>query len=311
MTDWRGRQRTKCLNHISTQISRVDICTLFTVLHFQILERDERSSCTWLGFLMTSRHQFSISATGLLGASVTVLITTLEDCVWLIPFVAQAALVSPRIALIHALIFVATFAACSVVSCSIAVILSSAIVGSITNSDLVLEVAGAALCWIFAGYFGWQAYRKRRAKESSRIHPEVDEESLLQETPPEQPIADQSRSLYGTTEVHIHQEEGRGGSDVPQNQEVAQPWVIVSLTILGSLDEISYFPALIVGEIFTSAELIMGTVIASLLILLLVESIQRYCHCCLAVLDRIPLYAVIAVFAIILSIEAIVDVLTE
>jgi hypothetical protein len=258
---------------------------------------------------MASRHQYSISATGLLEASVTVLITTLEDCVWLIPFVAQAALVSPRIALIHALIFVATFAACSVAACSIAIILSSAIVGSIANSDLVLEVVGATLCWIFSGYFGWQAYRKRRSKESARIEQEVDHESLLEENPPVE--AGQPQSSYGATEAQIHVDDDLGGSNAPPNAEMARPWVIVSLTILGSLDEISYFPALIVGEIFTSAELIMGTVIASLLILLLVESIQRYCHGCLAVLDRIPLYAVIAVFAVILSVEAIVDALTD
>jgi hypothetical protein len=291
----------------------IDFALALTVSVHHFLRAPSRVGVSQLPFflLMASRHQYSISAPGLLGASVTVLITTLEDCVWLIPFVAQAARVSPRIALIHAFIFVATFAACSVAACSIAIILSSAIVGSITNSDLVLEIAGAALCWIFSGYFFWQAYKKRRAKENAQIRHEVDDESLLEERPPEETLAGQSQAPYGATEAQNHVQDDEGGSDALQNHDIARPWVIVSLTILGSLDEISYFPALIVGEVFTSAELIMGTVIASLLILLLVESIQRYCHGCLAILDRIPLYAVIAVFAIILSVEAIVDALTD
>jgi hypothetical protein len=124
--------------------------------------------------------------------------------------------------------------------------------------------------------------------------------------------ADEAYSSYGAADLprpdsaEVPSVRNATTDAAPLASRTAQPWMIASLTIIGSLDEISYFPAVIVGQIFTSAELIAGTVFASLLILALVEMLQSYCSCCLKVLDLIPLYAVVGVFAIVLTVQAII-----
>jgi hypothetical protein len=267
-----------------------------------------------------ARPQYSLSIEGLLGASLTIVVTTLEDCVWLIPFVAHASREgSTRIAWIHAGIFVCTFTACSVFACILALVLSSAIVGAVSNSEVVLETVGATLCWIFSGYFFIKSCRtsQKRGAATSLQDDNSPECSTRQDNSEGLLPAGEAYSSYGAAE----QQRLEGAETVPSLEPttdptplaspVAQPWMIASLTIIGSLDEISYFPAVIVGQIFTSAELIAGTVIASLLILALVEFLQRHCLCVLEVLDRIPLYAIIGLFAILLTIEAVVGAIQD
>ena len=81
----------------------------------------------------------------------------------------------------------------------------------------------------------------------------------------------------------------------------------MSLTALGSLDEISYFPPLILGGIFSPAELVLGTFLAALCMVLIVVLALQPCKPCMECLDRIPLYAVVTVFAILLTVEWILS----
>jgi hypothetical protein len=267
------------------------------------------------------RPQYSLSIQGLFEASLTVLVTTLEDCVWLIPFVAHASMAgSTRVAWIHSFIFVGTFTACSTFACLLAYVLDRAIVGTMSGSEVVLETVGATLCWIFAAFFFYQSYRKRLNRRTAGTL--QDDGSPPFSTDPNAPEAlvlrDEEHPSYGTTDApSLANPNGPSDLYAPDTTTVlhqhrnAQPWMIVSLTIIGSLDEISYFPAVIVGQIFTSAELIAGTIIASFLILVLVDVLQRRCRCCLETLDRIPLYAIIGLFAVLLSVQAIIGALQD
>jgi hypothetical protein len=86
-----------------------------------------------------------------------------------------------------------------------------------------------------------------------------------------------------------------------------QPWTIITLTVSGALDEISYFPSLLLGHIFTGTELIVGTVITVLIMLCIVTQLLQYCQPLLHCLDQIPLYGIITLYAILLTVNLVID----
>jgi hypothetical protein len=89
----------------------------------------------------------------------------------------------------------------------------------------------------------------------------------------------------------------------------SQPWTVVSLTTLGFLDEISYFPALILGHIFSVWELVLGTFLAGILMLAIQVFLASQCQPLMDFLDqRVPLYGIIAVFATILTLHLLWDI---
>jgi len=89
----------------------------------------------------------------------------------------------------------------------------------------------------------------------------------------------------------------------------ASPWTVMPFTTLGALDEISYFPSLILGKIFIPSRFDSGDI----------TCIMHCTYCCcvfflsrfkpiLDWLDRIPLYGIVAAFALVLIIGVVVDV---
>jgi hypothetical protein len=78
-------------------------------------------------------------------------------------------------------------------------------------------------------------------------------------------------------------------------------WMIMSLTTLGALDEISYFPALLVGNVFSPSELCIGTLLASGIILVIVLMFLSKFKPLVDFLDSIPLYGIVGIFAVILT----------
>jgi hypothetical protein len=83
---------------------------------------------------------------------------------------------------------------------------------------------------------------------------------------------------------------------------------VMTLTIIGALDEVSYFPSLLLGHIFTPYEMIIGTILASVMELLVVFFFLSSCQPILHFLDQIPIYLVIMLFAILLSCEVLWDI---
>ncbi len=78
--------------------------------------------------------------------------------------------------------------------------------------------------------------------------------------------------------------------------------VIITFTTLGALDEISYFPALLMGNIFTPTELCVGAFFASVIILVVITLFLAQCKPLVDCLDRIPLYGIVGMFAVILTV---------
>ena len=244
--------------------------------------------------------RITTSLTGLAEATLTILLTTLEDCVWLVPLVAQAS--SPQIAFVHGAIFVATFVGLSIAICAAAVLLQEGLAQQVSSADLILEGAGAILCWSLAAFFYYKAWSKRKRKQRQR------EQEELRHADTEYGAVEATPEMEG-----LVSQVGHGGAletTEPAATDSIQAWRIISLTVAGSLDEISYFPGLVAGGIFTPTELCLGTLLASLIILALVDLLVRRCKRCLHILDQIPLYAVIGFFAVVLTLEVVWDLAT-
>jgi hypothetical protein len=272
-----------------TLASKFEISSIITIL-LQQCQRKQESQATYSALYSTMS---SVSATGLAGATATVIVTTLEDCVWLVPFVAHAPSVS--VALIHAGIFVVTFELLALGISLVTFLLGGSLQGVLGLGDIVLGVAGALLCWILAAFLYLRARQKRREREALPSSSQSD-------------VKGEYGSLEGS-DSDPNPPTSDNGPDPSDDVQGAQPWMIVTLTILGSLDEVSYFPALILGGVFTAAELCLATLLSSLIILVVLHFFLTQCKPLLDVLDSIPLYGIVAFFAVMLSMEVVWELL--
>lgn len=254
-----------------------------------------------------------ISLPGLLEATATIFLTTLEDCIWLVAFVAQAP--DRRLAIINGCVFVLTFCSMTVITCVLALALDKSLSQFIETNDFVFQTIGAAFCWILAGILYYKAWRSMQRKRQSTPTPPstvlVKEGEEPSETYSYGAVEDQRD--FDRCESSLSYDDGETAaiwSELPptlRSVSSSQQWVVVSLTLLGSIDEIAYFPGLVVGQIFTVTELCLGSLMAALMILFLVDVLVRHCRMCLFVLDQIPIYAVVTFFALVLSLQVIYE----
>jgi cadmium resistance protein CadD (predicted permease) len=217
---------------------------------------------------------------GLIGATLTVAATTIDDAIWLVPYVTSGPL---GVRWIHMTAFVGTLVALALMC----VLLSRGLVKIVPSQESwILGAIGAGLCWAIAIGLYVKKWWKRRRRASAQ-----------------QELQLEAGEGYGAV---LRQEEKEEEETMPPE---ASPWTVASLTFLGALDEISYFPALLVGHIFTGWELVVGALLAACLILVVLSMFLVKCRPVIEWLDRIPLYNVVGFFAFILTVGVFVDVL--
>jgi cadmium resistance protein CadD (predicted permease) len=259
---------------------------------------------------------------GLVGATVTVVATTLDDAIWLVPYVGSSSWATPA-RILHACLFVTTLEVLAIASVIAAfVIREGASAATITHDnekkeEIVLGSIGAILCWILALFFYIKKLLKRRKRRMKQQQHQEEERIRL---------------TTSTNENHNKQDDAEGPAYGSSNDDnttteeteppppiitATKPFTystvptVISLTTLGALDEISYFPALIVGKIFTPMDICCGTFLAALIILAMVTCCLARCQPLADCLDRIPIYAVIALFATVLTLDVLYDVFME
>lgn len=232
----------------------------------------------------------TVTVTGLIGATLTVTATTADDAIWLIPYLRSGAH-----GWLHGFLFVATLE----ILVLICVIASHALVAFISE-EWILSAAGAGFCWLIAiGLFvkKWLKKRKRRLQQEALVEEQID--ATIRRS-------NLKQLGYGAIEE-------TSGSEAEDDDETIpfSPITVMSLTFVGALDELSYFPALLVGGVFSAPELCLGTALAAVLILIVVSCCLTKCQPLLDCLDQIPLYAVVAFFAAILTIETMLDFVSD
>lgn len=243
---------------------------------------------------------------GWLGAAVIIFGTTVDDTVWLVPYITSRSL-SPIERVLHALLFITTLQALTFVC----VLLASGIRYSLpifgyddeSKQEHVLICISAVICWVIAGLFYLKAVMKRRKRQRNKdITP-----SILP-TEEERPLSSNINTNYGmqsqTAVTDIDDCNIQGGDMNNYDTRVSfSPITVISLTSLGALDELSYFPSLITGHLFCPRQLFIGAFLASAVILVVVSAFLSKCKPLLDWLDSIPLYVVIGIFAALLTIQ--------
>ena len=227
---------------------------------------------------------------GLFGATLLISATTLDDAVWLVPYCASPTLsLSTRI--LHGVTFVFTLECLAILCVAISLFLEKVVIsstskaGSDRDTSVLFGALGAIICWGISIGLYLKKLLKRRRKEQAAMNREGEQSPL---------------SLQSASDSS-DEEEGTEISSTPS------PWLIVTLTTLGALDEISYFPALVVSNVFTPGQLLWGTFLAAILILVIVLRFLAKCEPIVEFLDSIPLYGIVGLFAVVLSFGVIVD----
>ena len=240
----------------------------------------------------------SVSMARVMGAAGIVLVTTLDDAVWLVPFVANET--HRPTAVLHAFLFVATLE-CMAISVSVLTLVSEkSVLGGFSETGFT--AIGAVLCWLLAGFLLYRSIRKRRRRRQQRQR----EEDQRQAAAERELVCDTEQGRVKREDDPLV--DNREESNVLDEDHSPKPWMVISLTFLGSLDEISYFPSLLLGGIFNAIELCMGTLIAALIMLLVVLVFLRQCKPMMDCFDSIPLYGVVGIFAVLLTAELIWDI---
>ena len=99
--------------------------------------------------------------------------------------------------------------------------------------------------------------------------------------------------------AEINDEDESSDRDIPSTPSIR---MIISLTTLGALDEMCYFPVLLVGHVFSPVQLCVGTILASGIILVVVLMFFSKFKPLVDFLDKIPLYGIVAMFAAMLTV---------
>eukprot|EP00559_Dactyliosolen_fragilissimus_P005849 CAMPEP_0184860650 /NCGR_PEP_ID=MMETSP0580-20130426/5511_1 /TAXON_ID=1118495 /ORGANISM="Dactyliosolen fragilissimus" /LENGTH=235 /DNA_ID=CAMNT_0027357849 /DNA_START=85 /DNA_END=788 /DNA_ORIENTATION=- len=231
--------------------------------------------------------------------------TTLDDAVWLVPYVGSATL-STKTRAIHALLFVSTLEGL-VLSCILvySILYQGVIaqnkyytVGDVEREEILSGSLGAILCWSIAAFLYVKKWlkrrsRRRREKESHDKSQSGEEELLVQGV---------VMNKYNNEDEQNEEEDRKID---PHHPSIC---AILTFTTLGAFDEISYFPALLLGHIFTPMELCLGTMLASMLILFIITFFLSRFKPVIDFLDSIPLYGIISAFAIVLTLGVFFDV---
>jgi hypothetical protein len=168
----------------------------------------------------------------LVGATLTVALTTADDAVWLVPYVVSNQL-PIQLRVIHAVLFVGTLET-MVLLC----VLTAETIRSVVTNDYILGALAATLCWGIALFLYIKKILKKRRREIQQANaPLINNNSSLDDG-----------SSYGSVPSHAPDSDdnnvGEGGA------VSLSPWTVVSLTFLGALDEVSYFPSLLLGKVF-------------------------------------------------------------
>jgi hypothetical protein len=254
---------------------------------------------------------FACSPLRVLGATTTILLTTMVDTIWLVPFVAQAP--TRNIAVEHGTIYLLSYVALTS-TVSLATFAFREGLSSTTSTEATSKVdvdeissaVGALLCWILAGLLFYKAWLKKHAivinDQSEGSGDANGTEGLLEMAQTHNDPTGSSRVIdSGAADELISTDEG--------SDQSGQPWMVMTLTIAGSFDEVSYYPSLILGNVFSVTELIIGTVVAALVMLVVVTMFLTQCQPVLNLIDRIPLYLVVTLFAILITGELLWDMI--
>mmetsp|Transcript_5671 Transcript_5671/g.8612 ORF Transcript_5671/g.8612 Transcript_5671/m.8612 type:complete len:259 (-) Transcript_5671:47-823(-) len=252
---------------------------------------------------------------GVIAATLLISATTIDDAIWLVPYCT-----SPHLPtwtkIIHGATFVITLELLSI----FCVLVSNIFQGMILfagrgrqgiDASFVLGLVGAIICWAIAIGLYIKKMMKRRKRALAAVAAETleteegitisaEDNSLIASDGDEEDVDVNAAAAGEIDDDDSSNGSSDGGRDIPSTPSIR---MVASLTTLGALDEISYFPAILVGHVFSPVELCVGTLFATLIILVIVLLFLSKFKPVVDFLDSIPLYGIVGTFAVILTAE--------
>lgn len=252
-----------------------------------------------------SVHIMATSLAGVVAATLMVAATTADDAIWLVPYTSPS-LGCTRF--IHGALFLATLEVLVCISVAVASGLQWAVSDG-KNEEILLGSIGAGFCWIIAIALYIKKWLKRRRRAAAQSQFQQQSTHKIDNYGAIERLEDDACELLQDTEQSLSCEADSDDNDDDRIQ--LSPWAVVSFTFLGALDEISYFPSLVLGGLFTPLDLCLGTFFASCIVLIVVTLFLSRCKPLLDWLDDIPLHNIVGTFAIVLTAGVVWDVLAD
>ena len=222
---------------------------------------------------------------------VFVFVTTADDAVWLVPVLRDH-----NNRLIHAIAFILTLQVACLISWLICVAFTFGLLSFSpyvkTNYERTIQLIAIIITWTIALYFFvkkmWKTWKKRnhhyQTLNTANVNINVADNSHYDAIPRvESPVV----MLTGNE----------------NETKFSQIYFVITMTLLGALDEIACFPSLMMGGTFTIQELSFGCLVASILVLFVVFFLLKTCKCILDTMDSIPLFVIVAFIACIQTVE--------
>lgn len=176
-----------------------------------------------------------------------------------------------------------------------------------------LPFVGATLAWLIAAYLYVRTIMKKRSRrkkeeESERMKTNVsipEEESIsIKLDDHGYGSADNEGSNEGCYEDSGIVASSSSSSKFFKEDDKLGPVTVFTLTLMGALDELTYFPSVLIGGTFTGVDLAIGAFVSCTVILIIIAYLLTTFEPILELMDKIPLHGVVAVFATILTVEA-------
>jgi len=181
------------------------------------------------------------------------------------------------------------------------------------SHGLLLQIVAATLAWITVAVLfvkNWLKRRKRKRTRAAQVDGSLEaaapDPAASGTASPDVPAAGQKPGA-ATAAKELPQGSRRGNDPGYLPAEPASVKTVFVLGLLGGLDELAYFPTLLLGGMFTTFELLVGAVLATVgIVAVLIVALKRF-RPLLEFFDRIPLWAFVASFASIMTVEIFVD----
>ncbi len=212
----------------------------------------------------------------------TILLTTVDDALWLLPFLVSNELTGGQ-RFVHGLCFVASLQVVVAISALLAAM------GKKTLQDFgifsldpeaTLSVIAAALAWSVVLVLVIKKYRKDRSRRVG-----------YEEVPSE--------------DIQIQNEDAKTVRFSPRT--------VVACSLIGAVDELFYFPPLLLANppLFGVPELSVGALIASTTVAVVVSLLLNQCRRFVEWCDSIEIAGFVGLFALSLTIEAVRDAMRK
>jgi hypothetical protein len=175
------------------------------------------------------------------------------------------------------------------------------------DPDALSSCIGAALAWVIVLCLWIKAHlrKRKRVERDARIRGySVIDDDELEEQHNKNSYSNENNSRNNTNE--------HGTKNFSGDSPVTfSPFTVLFLSLTGALDELCYFPPLLISQNFTVLDLSLGALLACTLVMVVIGLFLSRCESLLAAMDRVPLWGVVFVYAVSLTIEAVRDCLRE